>query len=708
MHSSLRGGFATSSRRCLSSWPFSQALQVTPDRTSNLVPDGVDESGVNVGRHSDAKIALAENGPLFNKLRNQFESKLLHKGDADIAWSDYSRLLDSMLDKVSVSIVSHHFLFKSICSTPTTQSTDLESKTHLLNKIVLQLGRDARMDEYVRLASLYERQNNLAGIRALVNRVRSSAALPGSAISATTPHISISNSLIKVSLAHGDSAAALAVFETLQLPDSKKEASPNTKTYNLILRHYLDTHAFGPMTSLLQHMTQSHVPKNSLTFDLQMLALYRQSKWQQVITAYREMTSLHLKPSINSYKTALRAAEKSEDFESLVSVHREFLDAASVEPGVSQQWDRANVTHRVLAQISRDAKYMDTVLALFQEMKQQHLATAYTYQLCATAYCRFSSLNRTYLTAAVGLLDEMVAKGMAPTSTMYTAVAYTVSKQCLDASNHMDVSQVQQLKRIYVGMRDTCKTSPAWALMEMIATVLIRAGEYSAARDVLKDAIAVDSLRVWALLDAFTGAAVANSNASVNDAGLLVRLAVESLVARASEGDDLVGRINQIAADACFAALISASGTGEEADAVFQDFERVVEIVQTLNVKNARESVVVDGMLLRCSGSAHQTFAFLDSLDSSKWKVSVRGLISVSVKMRNGELEALVDKLKNGGWKHRRVLNIVKTVADSIDGVETRVPGVHDASWSGSGVTEEEIHRMHDFAIGAGRGVVLS
>ncbi|KAJ3398756.1 hypothetical protein HDU80_008599 [Chytriomyces hyalinus] len=384
MHSSLRGGFATSSRRCLSSWPFSQALQVTPDRTSNPVSDRLDESGT-IGRHSDAKIALAENGPLFNKLRNQFESKLLHKGDTDIAWSDYSRLLDSMLDKVSVSIVSHHFLFKSICSTPTTQSTDLESKTHLLNKIVLQLGRDARMDEYVRLASL-----------------------------------------------------------------------------------------------------------------------------------------------------------------------------------------------------------------------------------------------------------------------------------------------------------------PAWALMEMIATVLIRAGEYSVARDVLKDAIAVDSLRVWALLDAFTGAAVANSKASVNDAGLLVRLAVESLVPRASEGNDLVGRINQIAVDACFAALISASGTGEEADAMFQDFERVVEVAQTLN--------------WQCG----QTFAFLDSLDSSKWKVSVRGLISVSVKMRNGELEALLDKLKNGGWKHRRVLVIVKTVADSIDGVETRVPSVHDASWSDNGVTEEEIHRMHDFAIGAGRGVMLS
>ncbi|KAI8833878.1 hypothetical protein BJ741DRAFT_611438 [Chytriomyces cf. hyalinus JEL632] len=706
MHS-LRSGFATPSRRCLSSWPFSQTLQGTPDRTSNPISDRLDEPGT-VGRHSDAKIALAENGPLFNKLRNQFESKLLHKGDADIAWSDYSRLLDSMLDKVSVSIVSHHFLFKSICSTPTTQSTDLESKTHLLNKIVLQLGRDARMDEYERLASLYERQNNLAGIRALVNRVRSSAALPGSAISATTPHISISNSLIKVSLAHGDSAAALAVFETLQLPDTKKVASPNTKTYNLILRHYLDTHAFGPMTSLLQSMIQSHVPQNSLTFDLQMLALFRQSKWQQVITAYREMTSLHLKPSINSYKTALRAAEKSEDFESLVSVHREFLDAASIEPGVSQQLDRANVTHRVLAQISRDAKYMDTVLALFQEMKQQHVATAYTYQLVATAYCRFSSSNSTYLTAAVGLMDEMVAKGMAPALTMYTAVAYTISKQCLDGSAQMDASQVQQLKRIYFGMRDNCKTSPAWTLMEMIATVLIRAEEYSAARDVLKDAITVDALRVWALLDAFTGATIANSKASVNDAGLLVRLAVESLLARASEGNDLVGRINQIAADACFAALISASGTGEEADAVFQDFKRVFEIVQTLNGKSVRESVVVDGMLLRCSGSADQTFAFLDSLDSLKWKVSVRGLISVAVKMQNRELEALVDKLKNAGWKHRRVLVIVKTVADSIDGVETRVPGVRDASWIDSGMTEEEVHRMHDFAIGAGRGVVLN
>ncbi|KAI8833316.1 hypothetical protein BJ741DRAFT_275802 [Chytriomyces cf. hyalinus JEL632] len=612
-----------------------------------------------------------------------------------------------MLDKVSVSIVSHHFLFKSICSTPTTQSTDLESKTHLLNKIVLQLGRDARMDEYVRLASLYERQNNLAGIRALVNRVRSSAALPGSAISATTPHISIYNSLIKVSLAHGDSAAALAVFETLQLPDSKKEASPNTKTYNLILRHYLDTHAFGPMMSLFQHMIQSHVPKNSLTFDLQMLALYRQSKWQQVITAYGEMASLHLKPSINSYKTALRAAEKSEDFESLVLVHREFLDAAPAEPGVSQQWDRANVTHRVLAQISRDAKYMDTVVALFQEMKQQHVATAYTYQLVATAYCRFSSSSSIYLIAAVGLVDEMVAKGMVPTLTMYTAVAYTVSKQCLDTSSQMDASHVQNLERIYVGLRDTCKTSPAWALMEMVATVLIRAGEYSAAGDVLKDAIAMDALRVWGLLATFTGAVV-NSKASISDAGLLVRLAVESVAAHASEGNDLVGRINQTEADACFAALISASGTGEEADAVFQDFQRFSEIVQTLNGKSARESAVTDGMLLRCSSSADRTFAFLDSLDSSIWKVSVRGLISVCAKMRSRELERFVDKLKKAGWKHRRVLVIVKTIADSIDGVETHVPGVRDASWSDSGVTEEEVHRMHDFAIGAGRGVVLN
>ncbi|KAJ3208281.1 hypothetical protein HDU82_002691 [Entophlyctis luteolus] len=242
---------------CLSSSSSSSAPSPSSSTSSGRGPHpSAAATPGKTNREKDAKTfeyLMKKETVLLGKLRDQFESKLKYKGSADTAWDEFSSFLDNTIDGMDGSITSHHFLFKSIASTPTPSRTDLETKSHALSLIVSKLGKHAHPAELVEVAKQLEKLGDLARLRALVHEfsgnpsdrwtTAATVVAPGSSLALPLPS-GVWEALLRLSLT-ADPPAALQLFE-----DLRRSGRASLRAYTSVMAYYFQAQKFAAVVDL--------------------------------------------------------------------------------------------------------------------------------------------------------------------------------------------------------------------------------------------------------------------------------------------------------------------------------------------------------------------------------------------------------------------------------------------------------------------------
>ncbi|KAJ3070995.1 hypothetical protein HDU98_005957 [Podochytrium sp. JEL0797] len=696
---------------------------------------------------------VPRDGELFGKLKSQFESKLQHKGSAETAWDDYSRLLDNMLDKVNVSIVSHHFLFRSISTTSANDTDDLASKAMLLDKIVTKLGTRAKTDEFAMLAEIYEKRGDLPKLRALVGRMRGMAAHQD----IRSPHINIYNALIRLSLANKDFAAAVACFDSLRadellrlsMPPSEpgmpvfgaKHSAPNSTTYLLLLRYYFDTNEHDTIDSLITEMKSRGVPVNAGIFEIQIKSCLRENDYAGVLAVfanvkqrYENLPSDSPLPSAlaSCYYAAISSFAKLGRLDDVVSLyHKDRILARLLKS------DATEMAVRLLGYTTRDARFMNESFEIFENLVAQRSTgrggpNKYAFYLMVAMCCRFAAGPHweSRIETALALMKRMDTEfGWTPTIQTYNAIVFTLAKHCTSNSKSAD-TWVAVLETKYAEMtKEYGMLAIQPDLHQKVISALISSNKLSAASESLTSLLqssASASLSHFSTVRRFVEQAASTASQEPRNQALIESQSLLHTTVSLIQNTPLsqlhasLTTINDI--NATFSALIAAlspSNNLSACTAVFQDYKLLAPLLSppaTATVASTASlkatSPVVDSMLttlLYTPSPASLTIPpFLTSLHYTPWKSSVASLIQICKTLSRPDLDDLIDAMDKQ-WIHRREVVVLKTVQESLLAQQRRMPiaGVEDEGWRRNGVDAEDVEEIQGFALEVGRACVL-
>ncbi|KAJ3334111.1 hypothetical protein HDU76_010233 [Blyttiomyces sp. JEL0837] len=243
-------------------------------------------------------------------------------GATEAAWEDYGVLLENLIDKFNMGIVSHHRLFKQISSTPSTPD-EVEMKAGLLNKIVMKLGTQARVQEYETVGLLYEAQNNLPQLRRLLNEMKANQ-IP--------PTTKILNSLLRTTFRQKDLPAALKLFESMRAnlttsPSSSPSISPED-----VSKPLLSSITARPDSSSYLLIIEGLVMASSMsTQSIESLPeSTKQFYHSQVVTFFNEMQSLKIPLPKQLWTLVMLSCYKGGDYTKAVDVFRQMLEDSAL------------------------------------------------------------------------------------------------------------------------------------------------------------------------------------------------------------------------------------------------------------------------------------------------------------------------------------------------------------------------------------------
>ncbi|KAJ3217758.1 hypothetical protein HDU67_007313 [Dinochytrium kinnereticum] len=367
---------------------------------------------------------------LVDELRAQFVEKLEKTGSADESWREYSQLMESMLEKVNLSVVSHHRLFGDISATPVPSSLST-SKANVLTKIIGKLGKSATRTEFARLALLYEKQNDIVKMRSLLNQMKASG---------IAPSISILNALIRTNIRTGNFTTAMAVFQGLRgnrqrrLSQSSEEylastsgrslefEEPNGATYSAIMGALYRSGDYALVETLYKEMIDSNVPLTLGSIHLVMLISMRKGQFARALEQFDLIKTNGLRPSVYSYRLMIQSLLNSGKLEDAVDVLYEM--EASINDTVPKP--DTSIYNLILQTIVTQWKpntpasqgLYRLAFSLFDRMKERKsrvlgmqpsaevLADVSTYELVAQLACKVQSIAS--LIKAHDLVMEMV------------------------------------------------------------------------------------------------------------------------------------------------------------------------------------------------------------------------------------------------------------------------------------------------------------
>ncbi|KAI8838635.1 hypothetical protein BC829DRAFT_38486 [Chytridium lagenaria] len=225
---------------------------------------------------------------MVEELKAQFVEKLEKTGSADDSWREYGQLMESMLEKVNLSVISHHRLFGNISATPA-PSSQSTSKANVLTKIIGKLGKSATQMEFARLATLYEKQNDVTSIRSLLNQMKAAG---------VSPPISILNAVIRTNIRTGNMNAAMALFESLRASRRKRKSERD----------------FGiPLTSSSSSFSQEEA--NGATYSSIMGALYKAGDFSLLESLYTEMIDHSITPTLGAIHLMMLTCMRKSQFD---------------------------------------------------------------------------------------------------------------------------------------------------------------------------------------------------------------------------------------------------------------------------------------------------------------------------------------------------------------------------------------------------------
>ncbi|KAI9348229.1 hypothetical protein BDR26DRAFT_854263 [Obelidium mucronatum] len=496
-----------------------------------------------------------------------------------------------------MSIVSHHFLFKSISTTTATEATDLSSKAMLLDKIVDRLGSSARMEEFIALAEVYERQKDLSKLRALVSRIKSMLLVP---------HIYVWNCLLRVTLAKKDYPAAVALFDMLRessmvpVTKSLSSAAPIAATYLPMLR-------YRHVVDLFEEL-QSSFPISSLS-----------SPPPQRLSA--------------CYLAVIFALEKLNQVDRIVTLYE------------TDPRDHDCVRNRMLDAISRDARFIPQAFKIFNLEKEldnvstagtysSDLLNAHSYRIMIAMCCRFVDLqDPKLLDTALMLLERMKHEFQHKSNlSAYSAVVYTVAKQVTNGGSGSR-NWMRVLEEKYSEMVAVFGVVPIQPMLHQNVITAFISNSNTSSKDNNSESLdsAYESLK---FISQVTRTLLRSSSALVS------KHSSETLTLDVTSMEAAIGTL--ISAYSNNSKMASKESILETCHKIFLDYK-------------PSSSKAVDAMVLAIT-THFQLLSFLVSIQGI-WRL----LEFFGRRRRNGEpLDALIRCLESE-WSHRRVYLILKT-----------------------------------------------
>ncbi|KAJ3101284.1 hypothetical protein HDU97_001524 [Phlyctochytrium planicorne] len=372
---------------------------------------------------------------LVEELKSQFVEKLEKTGSAEASWKEYSQLMDSMLEKVNLSVVSHRRLIGDISSTPVPISLSA-SKTKVLTKIIGKLGKNATLAEYARMANIFERQNDMVKLKSLLTQMKEAGISPSTAIW---------NSLIRLNLRRGDIEAAMSIFESLRPSKGNRnhDVEANGSTYLAVMDTMYRDGKFAMVESLYQEMLDNDISVPLSCIHILMSTHMKRGAFKEVLTLFEEVKSRNLKASTYTYQLYLQSLLSLGDFDGALNVLGEMESTATNTPQADTGIYNAFLSS-ALANMSKnlyeDLEIYLLSLSMLSRMKskqnsidlQNQLAPisnkapdATTYEIVISIACRQASLES--LLKAHDLLLEMQSKGFVASVRLWS---YLVKSFC--------------------------------------------------------------------------------------------------------------------------------------------------------------------------------------------------------------------------------------------------------------------------------------
>ncbi|KAJ3124798.1 GC-rich sequence DNA-binding factor 2 [Physocladia obscura] len=729
----------------------SVAMNLSPDQPEAVKPgrelDTKDSKEKQ--RELEVESLMPRHGPLFDKLRTQFESKLQHKGSAESAWNEYSHLLDQMLDKVNLSIVSHHFLFKSISNTTV---ADPDSRNRLLEKIVSQMeNKGGGMKE---MATVYQKLKDLPRLRSLIN----SATLSGTPIP-----IAVWNALLTVSLAspHYDFDAAEKAFNNLLRPGSSL-AQPNARTFQIMTRHYLNHQKFKNVIDLLPEIRKRNISIES-NAEAFILAYSWARDYEHIISLFEELEKFLAVESTNNlfpkrpisatcYYHAINAYGRTNRLEKIWTLYKN-----DVRLQMILQHDHSCVWwNTIMKWLSYSEKHLKHVTEIFQNLlewrrhKYSEQIQANSFHIIITMCCRFSNSQkngRALLNAALEWLKRMQTGefgNLKPQLATFVAILHTLIQFCSTFDTNKDY--LENLEKIYLQakeMHTIQEFSPI--IHHRVISIFIKSGQFIAANNALESFAKVNPAEIFKLVGSLAKAGVKESNiTAVDSAKSILFSAMSMLISLVSETQNYEQRqwnysSKQHFTDSVVAlvsaykemGVVDAAARAKYLENVLQIFDlyldaQKVKSDEAREVKGSEKNPMIDTTvdalvaLIPEKSRPSAIALFLQEIHTHGsngsyhlgnvfWRVSVAGLIQAGRAISKNELERLLDVLTadDRDLCQREIL-VLRTIWECLYGnEEVRRKQVkikrNEREEVGGGLSIRDVEEIYAFVVGTGR-----
>ncbi|KAJ3412634.1 hypothetical protein HDV05_000445 [Chytridiales sp. JEL 0842] len=245
---------------------------------------------------------------LFHELQKQFMNTMEKPSEPEDAWTEYSHLVENMLEKVNLSIVSHRRLIGEIARTPTPKSSAeaITTKNTLLSKLIARLGSQATSQEFLKLAMLFETQNDVERLKLLISEMQDVYGL--------APNIQTYNCLLRMYIKSGSHNLALELFSKLDpfkstaatTTSTEQFPSADTNTYAAMFRLHYAQKNHEALLKLWTNMQEQKILPPPICYHLLMGSYMRMGKPLEAANLFRELKS---KPgariSLGAFKTGI-------------------------------------------------------------------------------------------------------------------------------------------------------------------------------------------------------------------------------------------------------------------------------------------------------------------------------------------------------------------------------------------------------------------
>ncbi|KAI9094558.1 hypothetical protein DFS34DRAFT_628194 [Phlyctochytrium arcticum] len=350
---------------------------------------------------------------IYDKLTVQFLERLRETDRAEEVWEDYSRLVESSLEKFDLSILSHQRLLKMTSNISAHRSENL--------KFLPDVSNTESAEHYERLLSYHEKQNNPSMILGLIEKAQKAG---------IAPTIKMYNHILRIYTRNHNMKAATKLFDELRHVKGTGKSNvlkvqPDVATYAIMIRGNLMAGQHSTADQIFRDMIALGMSPSVSIYNNLMLSLVRKGRNLAALRMFDELNvTKSLVTNIQSYRLRIAALMNSGKYEAGVAVLMDMLNKkgprvpypdASIWELIVQSFAKAGNWKQCVNMLELMQKHANVgALTLFDDITRPSTGI---YEIVIRTCCENGQSQ-----LAFKLLQDMKTAKIAPTSSIYNNV----------------------------------------------------------------------------------------------------------------------------------------------------------------------------------------------------------------------------------------------------------------------------------------------